>query len=60
MAEQVPPVVLELGQTNPVSVRQEEEQPSPSTTFPSSQVSGLYTITSPQIGLQTEGWPLQL
>ena len=60
MAEQLPPVVLELGQINPVSVRQEEEQPSPSSTFPSSHVSGLKTIVSPQMGEQTEGWPEQL
>ena len=38
MAVQFPPVVLEEGQTKPVYIKQEEEQPSPLTVLPSSQL----------------------
>ena len=38
MAVQLPPVVLEEGHMKPVSIKQVEEQPSPLTVLPSSQV----------------------
>ena len=57
MGAQTPPLE---GQENPDSVRQEEEQPSPLTVFPSSQSSGGFiTIESPQTEEHTEGWPVQ-
>ena len=60
MAEQLPPAEPAEGQVNPDSVWQVEEHPSPLIVLPSSQVSGLSTITSPQRGPQTEGCPVQV